>query len=48
MVNSFLLAVWAVLWLLADTIVAVFSARNEAAYLIRFYINWLVGAFARG
>ena len=41
----YVLAVWVVLWLLADGIVAAFSARAEAASLIRFYINWLVGAF---
>ena len=41
----YVLAVWALLWLLADALVAMFSARDEAEYLIRFYINWLVGAF---
>ncbi|MCZ6830909.1 MAG: MATE family efflux transporter [Gammaproteobacteria bacterium] len=41
----YVLAVWVVLWLLADGIVAVFSARDDAEFLIRFYINWLVGAF---
>jgi putative MATE family efflux protein len=38
--------IWLTLWLLTDFIIDAFSAQNEAALLIRFYINFLVGAFA--
>jgi putative MATE family efflux protein len=41
----YVLAVWVLLKLLADGIVTVFSASGDAAYLIHFYINFLVGAF---
>ncbi len=37
--------VWLLMWLLADLIVAAFSASELAAELIRFYCNFLVGAF---
>jgi putative MATE family efflux protein len=43
---AYVLAIWLVLWLLADTIVLAFSARGPAAELIRFYVTWLPGAFA--
>jgi Na+-driven multidrug efflux pump len=36
---------WLLLWSLADVIVAAFSASDAAALLIRFYCNFLVGAF---
>lgn len=36
---------WLLLWSLADLIVAAFSASDAAAQLIRFYCNFLVGAF---
>ena len=41
----YVLAVWLLLWLLADFIVAAFSATETAAQLIYFYIHYLVGAF---
>ncbi len=41
----YIFLVWLILWLLVDAIVAAFSASGEAAELIRFYINFLVGAF---
>jgi putative MATE family efflux protein len=41
----YVLLIWGILWLLSDTIISAFSARNEAAYLISFYTHWLVGAF---
>ncbi len=41
----YVLMVWLLLWQCADFIVAVFSAGPEAADLIRFYSQWLVGAF---
>lgn len=37
--------VWLILWLSAHSIVAVFSASEEAAELIIFYCYFLVGAF---
>ena len=41
----YVLVVWLLLVLLADSIVALFSVSGDAEYLIHFYINWLVGAF---
>lgn len=37
--------VWLILWLLSDQIVRAFSAEGMAEDLIRFYCNFLVGAF---
>jgi len=37
--------VWLILWLCSDLIVAAFSASDQAADLIRFYMTFLVGAF---
>jgi putative MATE family efflux protein len=41
----YVLMVWLLLWFLVDGIVAAFSASGDGELLIRFYINWLVGAF---
>ncbi len=41
----YVLGVWLLLWALADLIISAFSASGEAAALMRFYINFLVGAF---
>ncbi len=42
----YVFAVWLLLWLLLDSIVAAFSVSGEAEALIRFYVTWLVGAFS--
>lgn len=42
---GYVLLVWLILWQLGNVIVQVFSAGPEAADLILFYTNWLVGAF---
>ncbi|WP_262500953.1 MATE family efflux transporter [Pseudohalioglobus sediminis] len=42
---AYVMLVWLLLWLLGDAIVAAFSASAMAAELIRFYCNFLVGAF---
>ncbi len=41
----YVLLVWLLLWALGDAIVQAFSASNDAAELIRFYCDFLVGAF---
>ncbi|UTW45667.1 MATE family efflux transporter [bacterium SCSIO 12696] len=47
MVNlGYVLLVWVVLFLLSDSIVRMFSAEGDAAYLIGFYNTWLVIGFA--
>lgn len=38
--------VWLILWLCADLLIAGFTASTTAAELMRFYIKFLVGAFA--
>ena len=43
---GYVLLLWLVLFLLSDTIVAMFSAEGDAAYLIEFYCTWLVIGFA--
>jgi putative MATE family efflux protein len=42
---AYVALVWLLLWSLVDVIIDAFSARAEAAYLIRFYATFLVGAF---
>lgn len=42
----YVFAVWLLLWLLLDSIVAAFSVSGQAEALIRFYVTWLVGAFS--
>lgn len=42
----YVLFVWLILWLLADAIVAAFSATAEAEQLIRFAVTWLPGGMA--
>ncbi len=42
---AYVLLVWLLLWALGDAIVFTFSASDEAAELIRFYCDFLVGAF---
>ena len=44
--TAYVMVIWVILWLLADSIVAAFSARGAAEELIRFYVTWLPGAFA--
>lgn len=39
------LAVWLLLYLMTDTIIEAFDAQGEAAYLIKFYCQWLAGGF---
>lgn len=39
-------AVWLILWLCLDWVIAGFTAGESAAALVRFYINFLVGLFA--
>ena len=41
----YVLTVWLILWLLADALVAAFSASDLAEELIRFYVTFLPGAF---
>ena len=41
----YVLAVWAVLFLLRGTVIEVFAAQGEAAYLIDMYSTWLAGGF---
>ncbi|MGS2722265.1 MATE family efflux transporter [Porticoccus sp. GXU_MW_L64] len=43
---GYILLVWLALFLLSDTIVAMFGAQGDAAYLIHFYNTWLVIGFA--
>jgi Na+-driven multidrug efflux pump len=42
----YVIFVWLALWLLADAIVAAFSATAEAEQLIRFAVTWLPGGMA--
>jgi putative MATE family efflux protein len=42
----YVLCIWLILWLLADAIVAAFSATGAAEELIRFAVSWLPGAMA--
>ncbi len=42
------LLVWLLLYSMTDTIIAVFEASDEAAYLIAFYCKWLAGGFIFG
>ncbi|MFT7286408.1 MAG: putative MATE family efflux protein [Halieaceae bacterium] len=39
-------AVWLLLWLCLDLVIAAFAASDLSAELLRFYISFLVGAFA--
>ncbi len=41
----YIAVVWLILWLMADLIVAAFSASDQAEDLILFYMHFLVGAF---
>ena len=41
----YMIVVWLILWLCADLIVKAFSASDQAADLILFYMHFLVGAF---
>ncbi len=41
----YIAVVWLILWLCADLVVTAFSASDLAADLIRFYMQFLVGAF---
>ena len=42
---AYVMLMWLLLWLAGDAIVGVFSASEEAAELILFYCNFLVGTF---
>jgi Na+-driven multidrug efflux pump len=42
------LLVWLLLYLMTDAIIAAFDASGDAAYLIRFYCQWLAGGFIFG
>jgi putative MATE family efflux protein len=42
---AYIAVVWLILWLSADLIVTAFSASEQAADLILFYMHFLVGAF---
>lgn len=42
---GYVVVVWLLLWLSADSIVEIFSAGPDAAELILFYCHWLVPAF---
>jgi len=41
----YVLSVWLLLFLVKGWIIAAFDATDQAAYLITFYCNWLVGGF---